>query len=92
MEYCEELGYWTNSNCCGLCEMRYFCDARADETEETEETDETDELDEPHRFFHDHPVIDERPDGYYMYWSGMSPILSHNPIHLSEQDMNPPED
>lgn len=26
MEYCEELGYWTNSDCCELCEMRDFCD------------------------------------------------------------------
>ena len=37
MEYCEQLGYWTNSNCCELCELRYYCDARADETDETNE-------------------------------------------------------
>lgn len=37
MEYCEQLGYWINSNCCELCELRYYCDARADETNETNE-------------------------------------------------------
>ena len=88
MEYCEQLGYWTNSNCCGLCEMRDFCDARADETDETNETDETEELDEPHRFFHDHPVIDKRPDGYYMYFHDLPQVLLHNPIHLSPEDLD----
>lgn len=26
MQYCEELGYWTNSDCCELCELRNFCE------------------------------------------------------------------
>ncbi len=33
MNYCEELGYWTNSDCCALCELRFFCE-HADEDNE----------------------------------------------------------
>ncbi len=45
----------------------------------------------PQEFFHDHPVIDEREDGYYLYWHDLPPVLLKNPIHLSEADMNPPD-
>jgi len=30
---------------------------------------------EPEEFFHDHPVIDRREEGIYMYWSDMPPVL-----------------
>ena len=33
MYYCEEMGYWTNSDCCGLCEFRHDCEVRHDETD-----------------------------------------------------------
>ena len=41
----------------------------------------------------DHPVIDKRPDGTVrMYFHELPPILLKDPIILSEQDLNPPED
>lgn len=36
MEYCEELGYWTNSDCCELCEMRYFCEYADEESQDSD--------------------------------------------------------
>ncbi len=46
----------------------------------------------PPEFFHDHPVIDEREDGYYLYWHELPPILlKGDPIHLSPEDLDPPE-
>ena len=38
------------------------------------------------------PVIDERPDGIYLYWTEPPPILLNNPIHISDQDLFPDED
>ena len=41
----------------------------------------------------DHPVIEECPDGTVrMYFHELPPILLKDPIILSEQDLNPPED
>ena len=38
------------------------------------------------------PVIDERPDGIYLYFHPMpSDLIMHNPIHLSEEDRHPPD-
>ena len=45
----------------------------------------------PPEFFHDHPVIDHREDGYYIYWTDLPHILLDNPIHLSDEDKDPPE-
>lgn len=36
----------------------------------------------------DHPVIDKRPDGYYMYFHDLPQVLLHNPIHLSPEDLD----
>jgi len=37
------------------------------------------------------PVIDERPDGIYLYFHPMpSDLITRNPIHLSPQDKDPP--
>ena len=38
------------------------------------ETNETNEMMTPEEFFHDHPVIDKRPDGIYMYWTEPPPF------------------
>ena len=34
----------------------------------------------------DHPVIDKRPDGYYMYFHDLPPILLHHRIILDDED------
>lgn len=44
----------------------------------------------PQEFFHDHPVIDEREDGIYMYWTELPPILLKNPIRFN--DVEPTQD
>lgn len=31
MYYCEEIDYWINSDCCGLCEFRHDCEVRHDD-------------------------------------------------------------
>jgi len=36
----------------------------------------------PQEFFHDHPVIDEREDGIYLYWHELPPILLKNPPRI----------
>ena len=89
MYYCQHLGYWTNSDCCQLCEMREYCDAQADEMNETDETDETME---PQEYFHDHPVIDQRDDGTYLYFHDLPSVLLHPRIHLSDEDSPPPDE
>ena len=40
----------------------------------------------PQQFFHDHPVIDEREDGTYLYFTPLPPILLKNPIILPDED------
>lgn len=40
----------------------------------------------------DHPVIDEREDGIYMYFHDLPPILYDDPIHISDDDLCPDED
>lgn len=50
MYYCEEIDYWTDSPDCGLCSMRYFCDACEDDEQDEmphAHTDETDKTDKP---------------------------------------------
>jgi len=40
----------------------------------------------------DHPVIDKRPDGTVrMYFHELPPILLKDPIILSPEDLDPPE-
>ena len=44
---------------------------------------------EPQEFFHDHPVIDERPDGTVrMYFHDLPPLLLKDPIRYPP----PPDD
>jgi hypothetical protein len=34
----------------------------------------------------DHPVIDDRDDGIYLYFTPLPPILLHNPIRFPPPD------
>ena len=43
---------------------------------------------EPQELFHDHPVIDERPDGTCLYFHDLPPILLKDPIRYPP----PPDD
>ena len=46
---------------------------------------------EPYEYFHDHPVIDEREDGIYIYFHDMPPLLLKDPIIYCDEDL-PSED
>ena len=39
------------------------------------------------------PVIDEREDGYYLYFHDLPPVLIENPIRFSPEDLEdtPPD-
>ena len=54
-----------------------------------DETNKTKRTMEPQEFFHDHPVIDERPDGTVrMYFHDLPPLLLKDPIRYPP----PPDD
>ena len=47
----------------------------------------------PPEFFHDHPVIDEREDGYYLYWHELTEDMgAGNHIRAKEEKFDLCED
>ena len=46
----------------------------------------------PEEFFHDHPVIDKRPDGIYMYWTELPPYPPKLKIICPPPDDDDPPD
>ena len=41
---------------------------------------------------YDHTVIDEREDGIYMYFHDLPHILFDDPVHISGDDLYPPDE